>query len=147
MKALIQRVSKATVTIKNKQHSCINQGLCVFVGIKKSDTALDVKYLVKKISTLRIFSDNSNKLNKSIYDIGGSILLVSQFTLYANCKKGNRPSFIDSADKLIATPLYDLFVNLLRNQKIPIKTGIFGADMKINLVNDGPVTIMIESEK
>lgn len=147
MRALIQRVSKATVIIKSKEHSSIKQGLCVFVGFKKSDTVLDVKYLVEKISTLRIFSDKNNKLNKSIYDIGGSMLLVSQFTLYANCKKGNRPSFIDSADKLIATPLYDLFVNLLRNKKIPIKTGIFGEDMKINLINDGPVTIMLESEK
>ena len=147
MRALIQRVSKATVIIKSKEYSSIKQGLCVFVGFKKSDTVLDVKYLVEKISTLRIFSDKNNKLNKSIYDIGGSMLLVSQFTLYANCKKGNRPSFIDSADKLIATPLYDLFVNLLRNKKIPIKTGIFGADMKINLINDGPVTIMLESEK
>ena len=147
MRALIQRVSKATVIIKSKEYSSIKQGLCVFVGFKKSDTVLDVKYLVEKISTLRIFSDKNNKLNKSIYDIGGSMLLVSQFTLYANCKKGNRPSFIDSADKLIATPLYDLFVNLLRNKKIPIKTGIFGADMKNNLINDGPVTIMLESEK
>ena len=147
MKALIQRVSKAAVIIKNKEHSSINQGLCVLVGIKKSDTKLDVKYLAEKISTLRIFSDKNNKMNKSIYDIGGSILIVSQFTLYANCKKGNRPSFIDSADKLIATPLYDLFVNLLRRQKIQIKTGIFGSDMKINLINDGPVTIMIDSEK
>ena len=147
MRALVQRVSKAAVIIKNKEHSRINKGLCVFVGIKTSDTKLDVEYLAKKISTLRIFSDKNNKMNKSIYDIGGSILIVSQFTLYANCKKGNRPSFIDSADKLIATPLYDLFVNLLRRQKIQIKTGIFGSDMKINLINDGPVTIMIESEK
>ena len=147
MRALIQRVSKATVIIKSKEYSSIKQGLCVFVGFKKSDTVLDVEYLVEKISSLRIFSDKNNKLNKSIYDIGGSMLLVSQFTLYANCKKGNRPSFIDSADKLIATPLYDLFVNLLRNKKIPIKTGLFGADMKINLINDGPVTIMLESEK
>jgi len=147
MRALIQRVSKAAVTIKNKENSSINQGLCVFVGITKSDTELDVKYLVEKISALRIFSDKNNKMNKSIYDVKGSILIVSQFTLYANCKKGNRPSFIDSADKLIATPLYDLFVNLLRMQKIPIKTGIFGADMKINLINDGPVTIMLESKK
>ena len=147
MKALIQRVSAASVKIKNEEYSNINKGLSVFLGIKKSDTELDVKYLVEKIINLRIFSDKNNKMNKSICDIGGSILIVSQFTLYANCKKGNRPSFIDSADKLIATPLYDLFVNLLRKKKIHIETGIFGSDMKINLINEGPVTIILESEK
>ena len=147
MKALIQRVTAASVKIKNKEYCSINEGLCVFLGVKKSDTELDVKYLVEKIINLRIFSDKNDKINKSIYDIRGSILIVSQFTLYANCKKGNRPSFIDSADKLSATQLYDLFVNLLREKKIQIKTGIFGSDMKINLTNDGPVTIMLESEK
>ena len=147
MKALIQRVSAASVKIKNKEYSSINEGLCVFLGVKKSDTELDVKYLVEKIINLRIFSDKNDKINKSIYDIRGSILIVSQFTLYANCKKGNRPSFIDSADKLSATPLYDLFVNLLRKKKINIRTGIFGSDMKINLINEGPVTIILESGK
>ena len=95
MKALIQRVSAASVKIKNKEYSSINEGLCVFLGVKKSDTELDVKYLVEKIINLRIFSDKNDKMNKSIYDTRGSILIVSQFTLYANCKKGNRPSFFD----------------------------------------------------
>ena len=145
MKALIQRVTEASVMINNQKYSSIKHGLCVFVGIKKSDTELDVNYLVSKIIKLRIFSDEDNKLNNSIYDINGSILIVSQFTLYADCKKGNMPSFIDSAEKLIATPLYVLFVNLLKEKNIPTKTGVFGKDMKVNLINDGPVTIMIES--
>ena len=119
----------------------------MFLGIKKSDTKLDAQYLVEKIINLRIFPDDNNKMNKSIYDIGGSILIISQFTLYANCKKGNRPSFINSADKLIATKLYDLFINLLIDKKISVKTGVFGLDMNINLINEGPVTIMLESKK
>ena len=147
MKALIQRVSSASVLIDNEEHSNIHEGLCVFLGIKKNDTELDVQYLIDKIVNLRVFADKNNKMNKSIYDTKGSILLVSQFTLYANCQKGNRPSFIDSANKLIATPLYDLFVNLLISKNIKVETGLFGANMKINLINDGPVTIMLESKK
>ena len=144
MKALIQRVSKASVSIDNKIHSSINEGLCVFLGVKKNDTQDHVSQLVDKILKLRIFSDENQKMNKSVIDINGEILVVSQFTLYADLQKGNRPSFHNSASKLIATSLYELFINLLEEKKIKVKSGQFGANMNIDLANDGPVTLMLE---
>ncbi len=145
MKALIQRVSSASVIINNQEYSQIHKGLCIFLGIKDTDQKSDVQYLIDKIIKLRIFPDENNMMNKSLCEIKGSILVVSQFTLYANCSKGNRPSFKLAANKLIATPLYDLFINLLKEKKLLVKTGKFGYDMKINLTNDGPVSIILES--
>ena len=144
MKAVIQRVANAEVIISNHLYSSINVGLCIFLGIKNTDTIKNVEQLVNKIIHLRIFPDSKNKMNKSILDIQGEALVISQFTLYANCKKGNRPSFNDAASKLIASPLYELFINLLKEKKIHVRTGQFGADMNIQLNNNGPVTIIVE---
>lgn len=121
MKALVQRVSKASVTIKKEKYNCIENGMVVFLGFKKGDCEQDVSYLTNKILNLRIFSDNNNKMHYSIKDIQGEILLISQFTLYANCQKGNRPSFIKAANATIAKPLYDLFLQELNKKNISIK--------------------------
>ena len=147
MIALIQRVKKASVIIDKKVYSKINQGLLIFVGIHNTDTEDDVEYLCKKIKDLRIFSDKNNKMNLSIKDIKKEILLISQFTLYAKCKKGNRPSFTEAAPASSAKPLYDFLINKLRESKITTYTGEFGKNMEIDLINDGPVTIIINSIK
>ena len=144
MKIVIQRVSQASVFINKKLYSTINNGMCVFLGIHADDNEENVKKLVYKVSNLRIFQDEFNNMNKSLIDIEGEILVVSQFTLYANCKKGNRPSFQNAANKLIAMPLYDLFINLLKEKKIIVKSGKFGSDMNVKLENNGPVTIILE---
>ena len=144
MKIVIQRVSQASVFINKKLYSTINNGMCVFLGIHADDNEENVKKLVDKVSNLRIFQDEFNNMNKSLIDIEGEILVVSQFTLYANCKKGNRPSFQNAANKLIAMPLYDLFINLLKEKKIIVKSGKFGSDMNVKLENNGPVTIILE---
>ena len=144
MKAVIQRVEKASVSINGKLYSTINSGMCVFLGIHINDKKLNVEKLVDKISKLRIFSDEFNYMNKSIVESKGEILVVSQFTLYGDCKKGNRPSFQNAANKLIAMPLYEMFINLLKAKNIIVKSGKFGADMNISLDNKGPVTIIVE---
>ena len=144
MRIVIQRVSQASVFINKKLYSTINNGMCVFLGIHADDNEENVKKLVDKVSNLRIFQDEFNNMNKSLIDIEGEILVVSQFTLYANCKKGNRPSFQNAANKLIAMPLYDLFINLLKEKKIIVKSGKFGSDMNVKLENNGPVTIILE---
>ena len=144
MRIVIQRVSQASVFINKKLYSTINNGMCVFLGIHADDNEENVKKLVYKVSNLRIFQDEFNNMNKSLIDIEGEILVVSQFTLYANCKKGNRPSFQNAANKLIAMPLYDLFINLLKEKKIIVKSGKFGSDMNVKLENNGPVTIILE---
>ena len=144
MKAVIQRVEKASVSIDGKLYSTINSGMCIFLGIHINDKKLNVEKLVDKISKLRIFSDEFNYMNKSIVESKGEILVVSQFTLYGDCKKGNRPSFQDAANKLIAMPLYEMFINLLKAKNIIVKSGKFGADMNISLDNKGPVTIIME---
>ena len=144
MKALIQRVSEASVNIESKTYSKVHYGMCIFLGIKKNDTTINVYHLVDKIIKLRIFSDLDGKMNKSIQDISGDILVVSQFTLYADCTGGNRPSFQNSANKLNASPLYELFINLLKEKKINVQSGKFGANMNIKLKNEGPVTLMLE---
>ena len=147
MRVILQRVSNASVTIDNTVHSEINQGLLLLLGIEEADNQEDIDWLVKKISQMRIFSDQEGKMNLSLMDINGEILVVSQFTLFAYCKKGNRPSFIKSDKPESAIPLYESFISKM-NQTIDkeVKTGIFGADMKVQLSNDGPVTISLDSK-
>tara|TARA_B100000686_G_C16695121_1_gene920021 strand:+ start:68 stop:514 length:447 start_codon:yes stop_codon:yes gene_type:complete len=146
MIALLQKVNKASVHIDKKLYSSINEGMLIFLGIHTEDTKDDAQYLVQKITQIRIFSDHNNKMNLDIQDTKGSILVVSQFTLYGNLKKGNRPSFIQSADPQIAEFLYNYFLSLLKEYKIKTETGKFGANMKVNLTNDGPVTLIIDTK-
>jgi len=148
MKAVIQRVSKASVTVDNKLVSSINNGLLVLLGICNDDDLLDIQWLSNKIINLRIFNDEQNIMNKSLVDIHGEIIVVSQFTLMASTKKGNRPSYIKAAKPEIAILLYEQFVlELEKNLNKKVGKGIFGADMKVELLNDGPVTIIIDSKK
>ena len=147
MRAIIQRVSEASVSINKKLQAEIQQGFVVLLGISPSDTQEDIEWLCKKICNLRIFSDENGKMNLSLINIKGDILLISQFTLFASTKKGNRPSFLNSASPDIAIPLYEEFITSLeRELQKPIYTGGFGADMKVQLVNDGPVTIHLDSK-
>ncbi len=125
----------------------IEQGFLVLLGIQSTDSKQDVDYLVKKVTHLRIFSDENDKMNLSLNDINGQLLIISQFTLYGNCKDGNRPSFVEAAKPDIAIPLYEYFVSECKKQIPIVETGIFGADMKVELLNDGPVTIIIDSKK
>lgn len=144
MKVVVQRVKKASVTVDNKLISKIDKGFLVLVGFTHNDGIDDIKYIVKKLKNLRIFDDENGNMNLNINDIGGSILSVSQFTLYADTKNGNRPSFVDSMKYDEAEKLYNLFNEELKSTNVPISTGIFGADMKVSLLNDGPITIIIE---
>ena len=147
MKIVIQRVSEASVTIDSKIVAQINQGLLVLVGIEEADTIEDTNWLVSKIVNLRIFLDENEVMNLSVKDIDGEIIVVSQFTLHAATKKGNRPSYIKAAKPDIAIPMYEKFVQQLETDLgKKIQTGQFGADMKVALVNDGPVTIIIDSK-
>jgi len=147
MRAVIQRVSEASVTIEGKVKSEIGIGLLILLGIEPEDKEEDVQWLCKKIANLRIFDDENRVMNKSVQDINGNIIVVSQFTLHASIKKGNRPSYIRAAKPNIAIPLYEHFVQRLgfETKKI-IQTGEFGADMKVRLLNDGPVTILMDSK-
>jgi len=147
MKALIQRVSEARVDIEGNTVAKIGNGMLVFFGIEKSDTENDIKYIVKKVSTLRIFEDAQNKMNLSIQDIKGEVLVVSQFTLSADCKKGNRPSFDSAEEPVRAKDMYMKFIDRLIENSLKVATGDFGADMQVHLINDGPVTIMLDSKK
>ncbi len=148
MRFVIQRVSEASVTIDGHLYSEIKQGLLVLVGIEEADTAEDAEWLCQKLAGMRIFSDAEGKMNLSVQDTGGNMLLVSQFTLFASTKKGNRPSFIRSARPEHAIPLYEACIaQLSALLKKPIETGRFGADMSISLVNDGPVTILMDSKQ
>ena len=147
MLAVIQRVTQATVTIENKQKGRIETGFLVLLGITHTDTRDDVDWLSRKIVGLRIFSDADGKMNLDIGDAGGSILLISQFTLHASTKKGNRPSFIEAARPEVAIPLYETMITQLSTALgHPIQTGEFGADMQVSLLNDGPITILIDSK-
>ena len=147
MRVVIQRVSKASVSVDGKISGEINSGLLVLAGFEDSDTDEDIEWLSKKIVQLRIFSDDNGLMNLSVQDIGGSILLVSQFTLHAFTKKGNRPSFIKAAKPEIAIPLYEKFKSQLENDLgKPVQTGVFGAMMNVSLINDGPVTITIDTK-
>lgn len=148
MRLVIQRVSRASVTIENKVHNAIEQGLMILLGIENNDTQEDIDWLANKVVGMRIFGDNNGLMNLSVQDVDGEILLISQFTLHASTKKGNRPSFLNAAKPEVAIPLYEKFIlTLSRKLQKPVKAGVFGADMKIDLVNDGPVTIIIDSQR
>ena len=147
MRVVIQRVSEASVTVNESVTGSINQGLLVLMGIEDADTNEDIDWLVGKIVNLRIFNDENDVMNRSVLYIGGQILLVSQFTLHASTKKGNRPSYIKASKPEIAIPMYEkMIAELAIALGKPIQTGIFGADMKVRLLNDGPVTITIDSK-
>ena len=146
MRVVVQRVKHASVTINGTVNGKINNGFLVLLGIQSTDSEQDVDYLVKKVTNLRIFSDENDKMNLSLKDVNGELLIVSQFTLYANCKEGNRPSFVEAAKPDIAIPLYEYFVSECKKIIPVVETGIFGADMKVDLLNDGPVTIIMYSK-
>lgn len=148
MRAVIQRVSEASVAIDGEVKSSIKHGLLLLLGIETDDMDDDIQWLTQKIIQMRIFGDVDGKMNLSVQDIGGDILVVSQFTLFASTKKGNRPSFIKSAKPDIAIPLYEKFLNSVKSTigDERVQSGVFGADMKISLLNDGPVTIIIDSK-
>ena len=146
MRALIQRTTKADVKVDGEVLGEIGTGLVVLLGIKQDDDAKDLEYLVEKLCGLRIFSDADGKFNDSLEDVGGSVLLISQFTLYADTRKGRRPGFTDSARPEKAIPLYEMAISRLKSRGLDVQSGRFGADMKVSLLNDGPVTIMLDSE-
>ena len=148
MRVVIQRVSKANVVINSDEICNINNGLLILLGIELKDSDEDIVWLTKKIINLRIFSDENGKMNHSITDVSGEIIVVSQFTLHAKTKKGNRPSYINAAKPEIAIPLYEKFTDFLRKESgLNVYTGKFGADMKVSLINDGPVTIILDSKE
>lgn len=146
MRVVLQRVSHASVTVEEKVIGQIQRGFLLLVGVTHDDAIEDMEYLVRKIVQMRIFEDEEGKLNRSIQDVGGEILSVSQFTLYADTKKGNRPSFSKAAPGDVALEMFEQFNGLLRDTGIPVETGQFGADMKVELLNDGPVTILLDSK-
>ncbi len=145
MRVVVQRVSEASVKVNKEIVGKIDSGLLLFVGIDENDEKTDADWLVQKILNLRIFGDDDGKLNLSVLDLNGEILCISQFTLIANYKKGNRPSFIKAAKPDQAVPLFDYFKDELKKSQLKIESGIFGADMKVSLINDGPVTIIMDS--
>lgn len=147
MRAVIQRVKQASVTIDAEVFSEIKTGLLILLGVENEDTEEDISWIVNKIHNMRIFNDDDDKMNLSIFDAGGEYMVVSQFTLHASTKKGNRPSFVKAARPEVAIPLYERFISSLSElSQQHIKTGIFGADMAVALINDGPVTIIIDSK-
>ena len=146
MRAVVQRVSEASVSIAGEQHSQIDHGLLVLLGVEHGDSAEDLSWLATKIAQMRIFADEQGKMNRNVIDVGGSVLVISQFTLHASTKKGNRPSFLRAADPSVAEPFYKQFCeHLAMTASVPVKRGVFGADMQVRLCNDGPVTILIDS--
>ena len=144
MKAVVQRVLSAKLSVEGKLVSEIGRGYVVFLGVKKGDVKEDADYFIKKIPPLRICEDENGKINKSVMDTNGEVLLVSQFTLYADTSHGNRPSFIEAEAPQLANELYEYVAEGLKKQGVPVKTGVFGADMKIEQVNDGPFTVILE---
>lgn len=144
MKILVQKVLKASVNVEQKTVATINSGYLLFIGVEKNDTTFQADFLAKKIANLRIFTDDNDKMNLSIQDIGGEILAVSQFTLAADLSRGNRPGFETAATPELAKPLYEYFVSQLKQFGIPVKTGIFQADMQVSLINDGPCTFLLQ---
>ena len=147
MRALIQRVSQASVSIEGQSVAAIKQGFVIFIGVGKGDSEDDARYLTEKISNLRVFADDSGKFNLSILDIAGEVLVVSQFTLFANTRKGRRPSFTDAAPPEVAEPLVDIFVQFMRAAGLRVDTGRFQQYMLVEIHNDGPVTIFIDSSE
>lgn len=145
MRTLIQRVKSASVTVQNKTVGKIADGLCILVGIEPSDTPKDLEWMAQKIIHLRIFEDENGKMNKSLFDTGGAVLLVSQFTLLADCVKGRRPSFTQAGNPNTAAGLFDAFVSMFAQQNIKTQTGIFGAHMVVHIDNDGPATFILQS--
>lgn len=146
MRALIQRVSSASVKVSDKTVGEIGQGLVILLGITHDDTEVDVKFIADKCVNLRIFCDEDDKMNRSLLDIGGEALIISQFTLYGDARKGRRPGFSEAARPDYAIPLYEKFVEKVKNHKIKVATGEFGAKMLVDIKNDGPVTLMLESK-
>ncbi len=147
MRAVVQRVKKSTVTVSEKIAGSIGQGLMVLLGVGKEDDDRDIEYLSDKILNLRIFEDENGKMNKSLLDIGGQLLVVSQFTLFGDCRKGRRPGFDKAAKPEIAIELYQRFVNKCKEAGVVTETGIFQADMLVDISNDGPVTLLLDSKK
>lgn len=147
MRAVVQRVSSSKVTVDENVTGEISKGLLVLLGVTHEDTSKDVDYMIDKILNLRIFEDENEKMNLSLKDVGGELLVVSQFTLYGDCRKGKRPSFSNAARPDVAIPLYEEFIKKAKDQDVAVGTGEFGAHMMVDLTNDGPVTILLESNK
>ncbi len=147
MRAVIQRVNHASVEVDGEIRASINKGFLVLLGVGTEDEDSDVGLLVSKISKMRIFTDENDKMNLSLADIGGSVLVISNFTLYANCIHGNRPDFFDSAKPALAIPMYEKFLELMKDTGIDTHCGEFGADMKVSLENDGPVTVILDTKQ
>ncbi len=147
MRAVIQRVKSASVKVEGKLVSEIGAGILIFLGVAHEDTATEIEYIANKVANLRIFEDEEGKMNRSLLDTGGAALVVSQFTLYGDCRKGRRPSFIKAARPELANALYEQFITALEQQNIPTQGGTFQAMMDVELINDGPVTILLDSEK
>jgi len=147
LRAVVQRVSEANVKVEDKKTGEIKKGFVVLLGVKEEDTQQDAKHLAEKICNLRVFEDSEGKMNLSLMDVGGELLVISQFTLYGDCRKGRRPSFVEAAHPLKAEELYLYFTELCSLKGIKVETGVFQAYMNVSLVNDGPVTILIDSQK
>ncbi len=147
VRAVLQRVRRAAVVVDGEMVGQIERGLLVLLGIAPQDTTAEVRWLAEKTAGLRIFNDDAGKMNLSVADVGGAVLVVSQFTLYGDCRKGRRPSFIDAAPPSVAEPLYEAFVHTLRSLGLPVRTGRFGASMQVELVNDGPVTLILDTKE
>jgi D-tyrosyl-tRNA(Tyr) deacylase len=145
MRAVLQRVSRASVVIDGESVGSIGRGLLILLGVAPADTAPEAQWLAEKVAGLRIFNDEAGKMNRDVADVGGALLVVSQFTLHGDCCKGRRPSFIGAAPPEIAIPLYEAFINALRGLGLPVQTGRFGAVMQVELVNDGPVTLILDT--
>lgn len=147
MRAVVQRVKEASVEVESSVVGKIDKGLLVLLGISNTDTEKDIDYIIRKISGLRVFEDSDGIMNESVLDISGEILLISQFTLYGDARKGNRPSYVQAANSEISLPIYNKFIDEMKNRNLSFSTGQFGADMKVSLINDGPVTILLDSER
>ena len=146
MRLVIQRVLESSVKVEGREVGRIGKGFMVLCGVEDGDTAEDVRYCVDKTVNLRVFEDENDKMNRSLADVGGGLLIVSQFTLYGDCRKGNRPSFTGAARPETAIPLYEAFIARCRESGLPVETGEFGADMKVELLNDGPVTLWMDTK-
>ena len=146
MRAVLQRVRRARVLVADETVGAVGRGLLVLLGVAPADTAAEATWLADKTVGLRVFADDEGKMNRSVADVGGSVLVVSQFTLYGDCRKGRRPSFVEAAPPELAVPLYEAFVAAVRAHGVEVATGRFGADMQVELVNDGPVTLIVDSK-